>query len=367
MERKMKYKYVHALWNSDTHIKFYSNLVNLINNNLCREEHLFVAIDKEVYLKLSKWENVEFYHSRCPESSSIVRYCLHKGQWVILHGIRASVLILKPWDYKRVIWRSWGGGVQFIYNEGEHIKNLLKRILAPVRKHMVRNFYAVGIANAVDDIDVRQAFGDVNTVQLNYTSSDVDRLLEMVKHVAHKGSTINIMVGHSGRSYDNHICVLESLRKFLKEDILIHLILSYGDSEYMDSVEEYVHRYWPEKIIIHKEFMELEDYIAFLSKMDIAIFDGTVSYALANIEWMIEMEKTIVLNRYGVIKKAFDENSIPYVCSDCLATMSLEELIRKRDFSKIGDGMKILSYNDVIKNWNDFFIELDNASSSNKV
>ncbi len=132
----------------------------------------------------------------------------------------------------------------------------------------------------------------------------------------------------------------------------------------MDSVEKYVHRYWPEKLIIHKEFMKFEDYVIFLSQIDIAIFDGIGSYALGNIEWMIEMGKTIVLNRYGVIKKAFDENCIPYVCSDCLATMSLEELTKKRDFSKIGDGMKILSYNDVIKNWNDFLIELDNASSS---
>lgn len=360
----MKYKYVHVLWSNDSHLKFFSNLVNLINNNLCREEHLFVVIDKEVYLKLSKWENVELYHSRWLRSSSIVRYCLCKGQWVILHGMKARVLLLKPCDYKRIIWRTWGGNIQFQYIKGECIKNLIKRILAPIRKYTLKKVHAIGIANAVDDIDVRQAFGDVDTFQLNYTSSDVDRLREMVKHIAHKSSTINIMVGHSGYSVDNHICVLESLRKFQHEDILIHLIFSYGNQEYMDSVEEYVHRNWPEKIIIHKEFMKLEDYSVFLSQIDIAIFDGTVSYALGNIEWMIEMEKTIVLNRYGIIKEAFDENSVPYVCSDCLATMSLNELTKKRDFSKIGDGMKMLSYNDVIKNWNDFFAELDNSSSS---
>jgi len=216
-----------------------------------------------------------------------------------------------------VIWRTWGGNVQFKYTEGEHIKNLSKRILAPIRKHTLQNVHAFGIANSVDNIDIRKIFGDVNTFQLNYTSCDVDRLREKVKHVAHKGSIINIMVGHNGRSVDNHICVLESLRKFQKEDIMIHLIFSYGNSKYMDTVEEYVHCYWPEKVIIHKKFMKLEDYVIFLSKIDIAIFDGTVSYALGNIEWLIEMEKTIVLN-----------------------------------------------FNGVIKNWKNFLIELDNASSS---
>ncbi len=200
---KIKYKYVHVIWVSDIHLKFFPNLVSLINETLCREEHLFVVTDKEIYQKLSKWENVKFYHSRFLRSSSIVRYCLRKGQWVILHGMNAKVLLLMPGDYKRVIWRTWGGNVLFQYNKGENIKNLFKKIFNPIIKHMLQKFHAIGIANSVDVINVRQALGDVSTFQLNYTSSDVDRLREMVRHVSHRGNIINIMVGHSGYSNDN--------------------------------------------------------------------------------------------------------------------------------------------------------------------
>ncbi len=360
-----KYKYVHALWVHDIHLKFYSNLIDLINNNLCREEHLFVTSDKEAYSKLNKWGNVEFYHTRNPNSAGIIRYCLRRGQWVIMHGImtRMKILFLKPWDYKRIIWRTWGGSFDFQYREGEHVKNLIKRFITYFRKKIVQRYYAIGVANDVDIIHIRQAFGNVNMVQLNYTSSDVDRLRMLVKPVTHKGATINIMLGHSGYSNDNHICLLELLKKFQSENILIHLIFSYGDAEYMESVEKYISKNWPEKIMIHRQFMKLEDYLIFLNQMDIAIFDSTGSYALDNICWLIEMEKTIVLNRYGVIKKAFDENSIPYVCSDCLAAMSLDELVKKRDFSKIGDGMKIPSYCDAIKRWKDFLTELDETKN----
>ncbi len=364
---KMKYKYVHVLWDNDLQLKFVSNLVRLINNNLCREEHLFVAIDEKMYSGLSKWENVEFYHPPCLRKASVVPYCLRKGQWVILHEMRKEVLLLKPRDLKRIIWRTWGSDAQYRSIKGEPVQNLIKKILTPVKTHTVQSFYAVGTSNTVDEIDIRQAVGDVKTFRLTYTSSDVDTLREMVKHVAHKGTTINIMVGHRGSEEDNHIHILESLRKFQEEDISIHLILSYGDPKYIESVEKYVHRYWPEKLIIHKEFMKFEDYVIFLSQIDIAIFDGIGSYALDNIQWMIEMEKTIVLNRYGVIKKAFDENAVPYVCSDCLTAMSLEELTEKRDFSKVGDGMKMLSYNDAVENWKKFLIELDNASASGEV
>jgi len=276
-----------------------------------------------------------------------------------VHGVRGKTLILKPWDYKRIIWRTWGGSINFQYRKGEHVKNLAKGFLTYIRKRIVQQYHAVGVANTVDVIQIKQAFGNVNTVQLHYTSADVDRLRMMVDSTVHKGTTTNILLGHSGYCNDNHICVLESLKRFQSKNILIHLIFSYGNAEYIESVERYINKNWPEKIMIHREFMKYEEYIAFLSQMDIAIFDATVSYALDNIIWLIELEKTIVLNRYGVIKKAFDENSIPYVCSDCLETMSLDELVKKRDFSKIGDGMKVPSFQDTIKRWKDFLTELD--------
>lgn len=360
-----RYKFVHLMWNKDSNLKFYPTLVEFMNLNFNEKDQLFVTPYENVYDALhKKYDNIELFSSRVKSSCNVVRYCLLEGEWVIMHGMCSSLLFLMPWDYRRIVWRTWGGDVHYTYRKGEIIKNIGKKVLEICKKIVVKRFYAVGIANTVDDIDIRQTFGNINTVKLPYPAKDTELLRKQIKLSSTDGEKINILVGHSGYSNDHHISILESLEHFQDKKIQIHIILSYGDENYIKSVQAYVEKYWPTSVIIHKDFMEYHDYIKFLSTMHIAIFDATTSYALGNISWLIEMKKTLVVNRNGVIRKAFDEDNVPYICSDSLKDISFDELVKKRDFSKMKDGMKKYTDANVVEMWKDCIENLNNVSHS---
>ena len=358
-----RYKFIHLMWNKDANLKFYPNLIDTINTNFNEKDQLFVTPYEDVYYALhKKYDNVELFYSLVKSSCNIVHYCLRKGQWVIIHGMASPLLFLKPRDYKRIIWRTWGGDVHYVYKDGEIVKNAIKKILEICKKSVVKRFFAVGIANTVDDVDIKQTFGDIKTFRLDYPKRECDYLLNATYIFPKSANLINILIGHSGYANDHHINILKSLEKFRNENIQIHMILSYGDKDYIKSVEDYVGSNWSTKVIIHKNFMKFCDYIKFLSTMHIAVFDATNSYALGNISWLIKLKKTLVVNRNGVIKKAFDRDNVPYICSDDLKDISFDELIKERDYSKMNDGMKILTYNQNVEMWRKCLTELDNVS-----
>ena len=188
-----KYKVVHLIWHEDTNLKFYSCLIEMINSHFSKKDHLFVTPYKNAYDDLHrKYDNIEFFSPRAKSSGSIVRHCLHQGRWVILHGGCPPVLFLKPGDYKRIIWRTWGGDVRYTYREGEILRNTGKKILNLCKRLLIRRLYAVGIANTVDKININQAFGHVKTLRIAYPSKEIDNWSEIAYIPSNDDNCINI-------------------------------------------------------------------------------------------------------------------------------------------------------------------------------
>ncbi len=353
-----KYKYIHIFFVPET--KFSTACVRNINDNengFVVSEHLFITPHKKVYEAISGFENVEFTESK--SVISLINRYAPKCDYIIAHSLPRGELLINPWYYKKIVWRTWGHDVhRYNFHSSSGTKKIVKLLLYPFWKFQVRCFAAVGVANTVDRLDIKENFGDVKMFRLPYTSKEETAIMESVLPNTEK--TKKILLGHSGYANDNHIEILKKLKKFSNESIEIYMVLSYGNESYIEAVCAFVEKEKIQNVKIIDKFMPYGEFVEFLSGIDIAILDNDKSYALGNISWLLYFKKKIFLNRNGVIKRAFDADGVPYSCTDEIDRMTYNEFVKPLKYENINTEMLPHRYKDEIKDWEKMLLELEN-------
>ena len=374
----MSYKYIHIFWQND--FKFNPSVVKMIidpNNGLNPDEHLFVTPHKEVYTEInniaeSKSSNneqihFELYEAGDTKNARIVNYYATLGDWLIVHSMPPphKAIFIKNKYCSKIVWRTWGHDIGYYYRKETPIKNLVKYIIGQIWKYKVKKFHAIGRSNIVDELNIRERFGDVKTFRMPYQfTSIIDIIDAEQKEKITLDGTINIMVGHFGRAADNHIQMMKRLEHLKNDDIHLYFILSYGDSEYIKDVKNYISKGWHHKSTIVTNFLPRNEYVNFLNQMDVIILDGPRSYALGNINLLIYLRKKLFVNRNGIIRKAFDLTGIPYCLTDELENMTYDELKEPLIYPEIIESSFLPRNREKnIESWKNIFASLDSLSN----
>lgn len=358
------YKFIHFIWHQ-SHI-FGPRLVKMIDNpeyGFSSEDHLFVTPYKDLYDKLSEYPNVVLYETKNPFGAQMVNHYAPYGDWLFLHCIPnwQKAFFIKRKYQKKIIWRTWGSdSTLFNTNKGSFATRVVKYILNNIRKKVISNFYAVGLsASYIDYVDITRKYGNLKTFQLPYADKEISFSKQLLMPDNH--TSLNIMVGHSAIGLNNHEFVLNILKRFKNEDIHIFLPLSYCNP---DKVIQYVKENWTEKVTIITDFMPLNKFNEFCSKMDICIFDGLPSYAVGNISTLASMRKKLIVNRKGLWHQAFSDKGFPHMCTDELESCSFEDLKKKLVFEKeYYEGIDNKPFEEKIEGWKAMFSELSSIRS----
>lgn len=324
-------KYIHLIYRNE--VKFSNSLVNFINEpsvGFEREQHIFITPHKKVYDELKSYGNV-FLDT---DSKCLVNKYAPRCKWIICHGYfkLSDILLIKDKYLKKVIYRYWGGGFGFQYKKGQLLKNIMKISTNIELRRRFDKFAAIGIAKNVDIIHLSEKLKTDRFYLMPYTRLKADEILTNAKNnPSEKDGILSIALYHRGTVEGNHIEILKKLERF-GDKIRIYVPLSYGDKEYIEKVKCYIKENPSDNVIVVDEFMEYEEYVKFINKMDVGIFDCITSTALGNITVYIFLQKKLMLNRNGVIKKAFDEECIPHSFVDKLDSISFEELAKMPEY-----------------------------------
>lgn len=352
------YKYIHLFFLNE--LTFSSACVRNINdkeNEFVVSEHLFVTPYENVYNVISKYGNAEF--AECKNNIELINKYAPMCDYIIAHSLPQKEYLINPRYYNKIIWRTWGHDVQRYNSRGSSvIKNLAKLFLCMLWKHQVRSFRAVGVFNTVDRMDIREHFGDVTMFRFPYTAKEESIIIgSVIPKVSTRAK--KILLGHSGFPNDNHVEILKKLKKFSREEIEIYMVLSYGNEDYINEVRGFVEKWRMQNVKIIDEFMQYDEYVEFLSGIDIAILDNDKSYALGNIAWLLHLKKKIFLNRNGVIKRAFDADGVPCVCTDEIDGMTFGEFVEPLNFDDVDTEMVAHGYEYDMNDLKKLFCELE--------
>jgi hypothetical protein len=110
-------------------------------------------------------------------------------------------------------------------------------------------------------------------------------------------ASLKILLGNSGDPTNNHIAMIDILKKSSQATFTVYAPLSYGGTDdYVNRVIEYGKRELKESFVPLTEFMKLDDYLEFISDIDIAMFNHNRQQASNNIYSLVASGATVYMN-----------------------------------------------------------------------
>lgn len=293
--------------------KFIPPFIEFVKENFNFDEHEFLLTKGMAQDALVPASNVTLLAKNTKIAKfkhySQVLIKMQQADKIILHSLAdhtiVKILFFTPWLLKKCYWAIWGGDL-YTYRFGKRdrkwrTREFFRRPVIKKMGHLVS--YIEG------DIDLARewygAQGDYHE-SIMYLSN-IYRQLDTTKSASH---TINIQLGNSANSTNNHIEMLEKLLPFKNEDICIYAPLSYSDQNNAQKVIKVGKEFFGDKFIPLTEFMPFEDYLKFLGKIDIAIFNNSRQQALGNIITLLGLRKTVYIRSDTTQWQLFKDKNI---------------------------------------------------------
>lgn len=279
--------------------KFIAPFYLFLNDNLkeFEEKHQFYINGKNSNFRIPVGDNVIHAQSINP----VLRYLLlvvrlNRAEKIFLHGLFdlriLMFLSMQPWLLKKCYWVIWGGDLYSYLARPKNwqmfLAGILKKIIIKRIKHFVTQIHG-------DYELAKEWYGAEGCWHecFVYPSNLYHELPVQATH--HEG--INILLGNSADPSNNHIEVLDKLRRYAKGGVRVYCPLSYGDQEYADKVSACGTENLGEKFVPLREFMSLEKYRDLLGKIDIAIFNHNRQQGMGNITTLLGMGKKVYLRK----------------------------------------------------------------------
>lgn len=228
---------------------------------------------------------------------------------IIIHGlwdIHAIVLLaFQPWTLRKCYWLIWGGDL-YAYRLPKH--SLKQRIIELFRRFVIKK-----IGYLVTYIE-----GDVALARKWYSArGQYIECLMYLSNVFHdyripqeSAKDINIQIGNSADPSNNHIEILEKLSPYREQNINIHVPLSYGNAIYAKSIIEIGEKIFGSKFKPLTEFIPFDEYLIFLGKIDIAIFNHQRQQAMGNTITLLGLGKKVYIRDDVTQKELFERAGI---------------------------------------------------------
>ena len=311
--------------------KFIPPFIEFVDEYFGRKEHKYIFINDEEYkFGLEKKHDVEFLNSNDDIFIILLEY-MNKANKIILHGLwrdRIDVLLYFNRELlKKCYWIMWGGDFYFPETKSK------------IRHEIIKNMGYI-VSGTTEDYKLSQKWYGVRGKHIkcfNYPSN----LYKDCSITLKENDIINIQLGNSATETNHHIEVLESLSTYKDENIKIFTPLSYGNKEYAKEVIEYGKDVFGDKFIALTEFMPFEEYLEFLSQIDIAIFNHRRQQAFGNIISLVGMGKKVYLNSESTLNGVMSEYGLKVFDSLNISLDLLDEQIKsnnvtitKENFSK---------------------------------
>lgn len=214
-----------------------------------------------------------------------------------------------------------------------------------IKKETIRriNFLLVGEQMDTEFRIVKKMYKAPEAVHLPFIyNQNFDLALGLEKKTK-TNSFINIQIGNSATYMNNHLDVLDKVRKFSSEEINFSIPLSYGDPAYAKLVKDYYTNAFGAKATFIEEFLPREEYIKKLQEVDICIMYHNRSQALGNCITLLTLGKKLYLKKKNPLYAMFKKIGVLIFDAGSLDKISFEEFKRPLSEQQITSNIQKLS------------------------
>jgi len=290
-------KILHVFYND----KFIQPFIDFIEENNIAGEHTYLYFGGERGEKFPyhKGDNVYVfdYEKGMLERVKVSIKYFHKADKIILHSLinhyTVRFLFFQPWLLKKSYWLIWGGDLYYHIFEKKSKKYRLYEFF---RKRVIKKIGYI-ITDIKGDYQLAQKWYKTDAKYFSSIMYPSNIYKNYPIQEKKRNNYINILVGNSAHSSNNHFEIFNILKKYKDRDIKIYAPLSYGDKSYAQKVIKVGKDIFNDKFEALTEYMPFDDYISFLNDIDIAIFAHNRQQAFGNIITLLGFGKKVYLKK----------------------------------------------------------------------
>ena len=154
---------------------------------------------------------------------------------------------------------------------------------------------------------------------------------------------LKILLGNSGDPTNNHMDAIKYMNSSRLFDSEIYCPLSYGDKIYIEYIEKWMQKQLGERFFPLNSFMARDEYVKFLSTIDIFVMNHNRQQAVGNIITALVLGKPVFMKKESVTYRMFKRMNVQHVYDiKKLAESNIDE-IRIQTYKDREKTIKILS------------------------
>ena len=319
--------FVHLIWANEK--KFCVPLIEALSrksDELNPMLHIFVTPHKALADDLcGKYKNVFLDDS----GTNLFNEYGAKGALMVSHSLPKSqlALFIKRKYKRRTIYRYWGGRTQHKFEERKSLADkCLFRLYRRAFRLKYSGFNSIGTAGIIDYLDLCDLLGDMSIYTLPYGDSGMKRAISVNVKKKRQSNELDILIGHRSDPQEKHLKYISMFGAVNESNVRLFIPLAYGDMDYAKTVEHFIDSHGFSNVIVMREMLPSDDYVRFLSNMDVCIFDLEGSCALGNISYLLSLEKPVYVPRGSLLDRAMAFEGIPHGCIEDISASQLEDL-----------------------------------------
>jgi dTDP-N-acetylfucosamine:lipid II N-acetylfucosaminyltransferase len=266
--------------------KFINSFIDLVCTHFNPEEHRFLVIGKATAFPITPRANVIEMASYTGNVLQML-HMLYRADRIFLHSLfderMLQWLVLQPWLLKKVVWVMWGGDL-YRYQSNQRSRRLATRLNEQIRAFAIPRFASyIGLRG---DYKLAQRWYGVSRPlhEVFFYPSNLFRA--ECRRVATSGqdrTSIRILLGNSADPSNRHLELFERIAPHVDARCQLIVPLSYGDSDYRETVIQAGRKRFGQQLLPLTEFMALDEYFQLLSTIDIAMFNHQRQQAMSNL------------------------------------------------------------------------------------
>lgn len=299
----LTFKYIHFI--SDE--KFFASVIEYIEYGLNINDHFFVVYNmnggnrNDIYDVWSKYKELaENYHniylyyedSIClnlydwEENKNNLDKLLEYAEKIIFHGEFFTQGVYEFFHDRinlvknKGVFIPWGGDI----GENPYTFRVIEDILQYVKM--------VPYAFSIDKEAIIKYFPLMRNTIWFKSNISYARLTRYIS--GKKEKTKNILIAHSPHDYTKAVETLQYLSD-IKRSAQIYCITSYGPQKMIDEIEYYGKKYFGDCFHAVGTYMNYEEYLYFLSQMDMAVFGMEILSGRDTLELLFWLGKKVYL------------------------------------------------------------------------
>ena len=218
---------------------------------------------------------------------------------LVFCGLYGSEDLFLKWglgNLKKTYIQFWGSD---FYDFRKQQRSLKKRLHSMYKRYIINN--AAGVINLIPK-DYSELCKLFHPKGKHFVAPvcDEGKDISIIKSLAGSQKSehpIRILLGNSATETNQHIPVIEAIRRFKDEDIEVVCPLSYGDEAYRNTVIDKGTELLGSKFVPLTAYMDKAEYYEIISQCRIAVFNNDRQQAMGNINAALALGCKVFIRR----------------------------------------------------------------------